>query len=109
MGMVDPTVTTDEPGAVAPARLSSSIEDLRARAVLLADDELLVRVYRSLFFAWIALAGRDVAFGFARLAEAALCSPRWTVRIAARRLARRRRHERQVADEAWTAPAESVA
>ncbi len=85
------------------------IEDLRARSVLLADDELLVRVYRSLFFARIALAGGDVAFGFARLAEAALCSPRWTVRIAARRLARRRRHERQVTDDAWTTPAESVA
>jgi hypothetical protein len=44
---------------------------------------------RSLFFARVALSRGDVAFALARIAEALICSPRWAVEVAARRLVRR--------------------
>ena len=51
-------------------------------------DARLIRAYRSLFFARIALGKGDVPFGLARLGEALAASPRSTVRLAARRLRR---------------------
>jgi glycosyltransferase involved in cell wall biosynthesis len=57
--------------------------------------ERMVRTYRSLFFARVGLAERDLSFGFSRLAEAVLESPYWTIRIAALRLLRRMRFDRR--------------
>ena len=62
-----------------------------------AGHERMVRAYRSLFFARVGLAGRDLSFGFSRLAGALRESPYWTIRIAALRLLRRVRFARQVA------------
>ena len=64
-------------------------------------DEALVRTCRSLFFARLALAQGDLAFGFRRLGEASLASPRWAISIAARRLARRVRRRAQGALPGW--------
>jgi glycosyltransferase involved in cell wall biosynthesis len=62
-----------------------------------ARHERMVRAYRSLFFARVGLAERDLRFGFSRLAEALHESPSWTIRIAALRLLRRIRFDRRVA------------
>ena len=55
-------------------------------------DARLVRAYRSLFFARLALSRRDLSFGVARMMEAMQTSSLWTARIAARRIARRFEH-----------------
>ena len=64
-----------------------------------------VRALRSLFFAKVALANADLAFGLVRLAEAILASPLDAVQIAALRLSRRsRRAPAEVWDlSAWEA------
>ena len=62
-----------------------------------AEHERMVRAYRSLFFARVGLAQRDLRFGFSRLAGALRESPYWTIRIAALRLLRRVRFDRRVA------------
>jgi glycosyltransferase involved in cell wall biosynthesis len=54
-----------------------------------AGHERMIRAYRSLFFARLGLAKRDLRFGFSRLAGAVRESPYWTLRIAALRLLRR--------------------
>jgi glycosyltransferase involved in cell wall biosynthesis len=69
----------------------------------------MIRAYRSLWFARVALAKGDVAFGLARLAEALLQSPRWTAKLAALSLARRARGEhRMPAPEALAVPLEEM-
>jgi glycosyltransferase involved in cell wall biosynthesis len=61
------------------------------------NDKCLIRTYRSLFFAHIALSHRDWSFGFFRLIAAFLQSPLWTMRIAGLRLLRRMRFDRKAA------------
>jgi hypothetical protein len=56
----------------------------------------MVRAYRSLFFARIAVDAGDVGFGVSRLAGAFRASPAWTLRIAALRVWRRWHVDRRV-------------
>ncbi|MDQ5821259.1 MAG: glycosyltransferase [Actinomycetota bacterium] len=65
--------------------------------------ERMVRAYRSLFFARVALTRRDLTFGLVRLVEAFLSSPRWTVQLATVRLLRRIPRDRRAG--AWGAHA----
>ena len=57
-----------------------------ARTAAANGDARLIRAYRSLFFARVALGKGDVPFGLARLGEALAASPGSTVRLAALRL-----------------------
>jgi len=70
-------------------------------------DEPMIRAYRSLFFARVALAKGDLTFGLARLAEAVRSSPRWTAKLVALSLARRTRARRRMAADIYRAPAEA--
>ena len=78
-----------------------------AREQLSRSDRRLIRTYRSLFFARIALGKGDVSFGLARLVEAAWSSPRWTLEVAARRVLRRAHADRRTAGDLPTSPAEA--
>ena len=91
------------PGGLVTSHRKWFQEERTAHARAFAGDraearhERMVRAYRSLFFARISLAERDLRFAFSRLAGAVLESPYWTVRIAALRLLRRMRFDRRVA------------
>ena len=85
-----------------------------ARAFAASDEarraETMIRAYRSLWFARVALAKGDLTFGLARLAEAVLRSPRWTMRLAALSLGRRARggHRMQAFENIPAPPQEAV-
>jgi hypothetical protein len=98
-----PLVERSVPGGLVTSHRRWFHEERTAHARAFAGDptdaryERMVRAYRSLFFARVGLAERDLSFGFSRLAEALLESPYWTVRIAALRLLRRLRFDHRVA------------
>lgn len=73
-----------------------------ATGAITARDAALVRAYRSLFFAHLALSRRDATFAIVRLAEALETFPLWTLRIATRRMVRRLGRARRAA--VWDAP-----
>lgn len=78
---------------------------LFARMPIARRDQRRVRAVRALLFARIGLAKGELGFGLARLGEAVLASPLDSVRIAALRLLRRRRHAAKGASSAvpWEA------
>jgi glycosyltransferase involved in cell wall biosynthesis len=78
-----------------------------ARSGIKRSHQRRIRAYRSLFFARVALAKGDVSFGLARLGEAGLSSPRWTVELAARRMLRRAHGKPRSAADGWASPAEA--
>jgi glycosyltransferase involved in cell wall biosynthesis len=71
-------------------------------------EEPMIRAYRSLFFAQVALAKGDLTFGLARLAEALRSSPRWSARLVALSLVRRARGRRRMAAGTSRVPAEAA-
>ena len=77
-----------------------------AAGVAGAGHRRLVRAYRSLFFAHLALSRGDVGFGLLRLADAFLTSPWSALRVAARRLIRRVQLTRR--PEPWDAAASAT-
>lgn len=82
-------------------------EAIFARQRLNRAERRMIRTYRALFFARIALGKGDLAFGLPRLGEAAWSSPRWTVEVAARRALRRAHVGRRSAQEIRASPAEA--
>jgi glycosyltransferase involved in cell wall biosynthesis len=84
------------------------VDGVLARNEIPVDAVEIVRAYRWLLFARIALAKGDVAFGAARLAEALLRAPSSSVRIAALRLGRGLRNDRAARNEEWDRHAEAV-
>jgi glycosyltransferase involved in cell wall biosynthesis len=78
-----------------------------ARQGLSRIDRRMIRTCRALFFARTALGKGDLAFGLARLGEAAWSSPRWTFEVAARRVLRRAHADRRAPGELPTSPAEA--
>jgi glycosyltransferase involved in cell wall biosynthesis len=71
-------------------------------------DEPMIRAYRSLFFARVALAKGDLSFGLARLADALRSSPRWSAKLVALSLARRARGRRGIAPAVYRPPVEAA-
>lgn len=65
------------------------IDRVLARAALAPSSVRLVRAYRALFFAHLASSRGQLGFGLARLLDALRISPRWTLRVAWRRVRRR--------------------
>jgi glycosyltransferase involved in cell wall biosynthesis len=108
-----PLVKRSVPGGLVTAHRRWFSEDsaviakaLAARSVP-AREASMIRTYRSLFFARLALGNGDLGFGLGRLADA-LRSPRWSIRLVARSLARRARGHREIAADlyrAWAEPA----
>lgn len=92
-----PLVERGVPGGLVTAHRRWFSEDSAVIAKGLAAssargrDESMVRAYRALFFARVALAKGDLTFGLARLAEALRSSPHWSARLVALSLARRAR------------------
>lgn len=89
----EPLVERGLPGGIVRQHRTWYREEARVVEGMLDDraaERRIVRTYRALFFARLALSRGDVTFGLARLAEASRRSPRLAARLTAAAIGRRR-------------------